>query len=200
MLGNYRVAEQVVASRVVLSSTELVSYEHWRKSANYNVPKYTTFSNVYIITQLYSAPCLKHFLPYTQTSRECTPPPHFTVPNCVTCTSVPMIKLFQATCSKELLRVLHFGDRCRNKSWEETLNIATRPPCGVGCQYSGAICCPLTDSSLGCAGYPLGVVGASHPPARCSWHSLFQQLKSRVTRTAQRRGQFPKLGDVSVAN
>jgi hypothetical protein len=30
MLGNYRVAAQLVASRVVLSSTELVSYYHWQ--------------------------------------------------------------------------------------------------------------------------------------------------------------------------
>jgi hypothetical protein len=83
-----------------------------------------------------------------------------------------MVKLLQGTCSKEALRVpksilmlLNFGEW-----WGETLNIARHPRYGVGYQCSGAICYPLTDSSLGCAGYPLGLVGASHPGARCKRH------------------------------
>jgi hypothetical protein len=38
MLGNYRVAAQLAASRVVLSSTELVSHEIWGKHTHQNKP------------------------------------------------------------------------------------------------------------------------------------------------------------------
>jgi hypothetical protein len=85
-----------------------------------------------------------------------------------------MVKLLQDTCSEEALRVpksilmlLHFGKWCRNTSWGEPLNIATHPHYGVGYQCSGGTCYPLTDSSLGCAGYPLGLVGTSHPTGTC---------------------------------